>query len=117
MARGRAKRMVKLNMRFTHFQLPPIRDALIIGKKAPVGPNSVARAFQAMVPGVYRLIHVEHPTIEAVLVRESDLRKVPQKILVPYLLQQAEAIMDETDALHVSLNIEIIVEGTEFELP
>ncbi len=110
------RRRVRLNMRFSHFLLPPIQDALIIGRKAPVGPHSIARAFQAMVPGVYRMIRVEHPVIEAVLVRESDLRKVPQETLVSHLLQQAEAIMDETDALHVTISIEVIVEGIETEL-
>lgn len=111
------RRKATISMSFHQFQLPPIRDALVIGRRAPVGANGVARAFHEMVPGTFRLIQVEHPTIEAILVRESALRKLPEKELVPRILSHAERIMDEEDALHVSVDIEVLVEEEGIELP
>lgn len=96
-----------LTMTFSRFALPPIHDALVIGKRARIGANSIARSLQEMTPGMFKLCRVEHPIVEAVLVRESDLRKIPEKKLIPRILAHAERIMDETDSLHVEIRIEV----------
>jgi hypothetical protein len=102
-------RKINLEFRFTQYHLPPLDDALIIGKRAAVGANSISRAFEELSPGAFRLIPVEHHVAEAVLVRAADLRKLPEAELVPRLLVQADQLMDETDTLHVKLHFEIIV--------
>lgn len=102
-------RKINLELRLTQYYLPPLDNALIIGKRATVGANSVSRAFEELSPGTFRLIRVEHDVAEAVLVRASDLRKLPEAELVPRLLLQADQIMDETDTLHVKLHFEIII--------
>jgi hypothetical protein len=108
-------RKINLQLRFTQYHLPPLDSALIIGKRAPVGANGISRAFQELSPATFRLIPVEHPVAEAVLVRASDLRKMPQEALVRRLLQIADQIMDEADTLHVSLTFEIIVHEEDIE--
>jgi len=110
-------RKASVTMQFSAFQLPPVQDALIIGKRTPVGANSIAKALQEMSPGIFRLIKVDHPIIDALLVRESDLRKLSEEELVPRLLKHAENIMDETDTLHVKVSIEIVVEEGDIPLP
>ena len=112
-----ATRRISLTFRFQHFALPPVRDALIIGRRAPIGSHSIARAFQEMSPGMFRLVRVEHPIIEAILVRESDLRKVPEGVLVERLIQYAQEIMDETDTLKVEVQVEVSVHEEDIELP
>jgi hypothetical protein len=102
-------RRVNLELRLTQYYLPPLDNALIIGKRAAVGANSISRAFEELSPGTFRLIPVEHSVAEAVLVRSSDLRKVPETELVRRLLQQADQMMDATDTLHVKLHFEIII--------
>lgn len=102
-------RKINLEFRLTRYHLPPVGNALIIGKRAPIGANSISRAFEELSPGVFRLIPVEHHMAEAVLIRTSDLRKLPEAELVRRLLVQADQIMDETDTLHVSLHFEFIV--------
>ncbi len=104
-----ASRKINVEFRLTPYHLPPLGSALIIGKRAPVGANSISRAFEELTPGVFRLVPVEHHVAEAVLVRVSDLRKLPEAELIRRLLVQADQIMDETDTLHVSLHFEFIV--------
>jgi hypothetical protein len=103
------QRRVNIQLRFTRYELPPLKDALIIGKRAPVGAQSINRAFQELSPGVFLLIPVEHAIVEAVLVRTSDLRKLPQQELLSRLLRQADQVMDESDTLHVALDFEMII--------
>jgi hypothetical protein len=117
-ARGDAtpRRRINLQLRFTPYHLPPLDSALIIGKRAPVGANGISRAFQELSPATFLLIPVEHSVAEAVLVRASDLRKLPQQALLSRLLQLADQIMDETDTLHVALRFEFIVEEDDIEV-
>jgi hypothetical protein len=102
-------RKINLELRLTQYYLPPLDNALIIGRRAAIGANSVSRAFEELSPGTFRLIPVEHHVAEAVLVRASDLRKLPEAELIRRLLLQADQIMDETDTLHVKLHFEIII--------
>jgi hypothetical protein len=104
-----ASRKINVEFRLTRYHLPPLGSALIIGKRAPVGANSISRAFEELTPGVFRLVPVEHHVAEAVLVRVSDLRKLPEEELIRRLLLQADQIMDETDTLHVTLHFEFVV--------
>lgn len=109
------RRKINLQLRFTQYHLPPLDSALIIGKRAPVGANGISRAFQELSPATFQLIPVEHPVAEAVLVRASDLRKLPQQALISRLLQLADQIMDEADTLHVTLKFEVIVDEGDIE--
>src|SRR5262245_57138622 len=110
------QRRINLQLRFTPYHLPPLDSALIIGKRAPVGANGISRAFQELSPAIFQLSPVEHPVAEAVLVRASDLRKLPQQALLRRLLQLADQMMDETDTLHVALRFEVIVEEENIEV-
>ena len=109
------RRRIDLQLRFTQYHLPPLDSALIIGKRAPVGANGISRAFQELSPATFRLIPVEHPVAEAVLVRASDLRKMSQEALISRLLRIADQIMDEADTLHVALTFEVIVDEEDIE--
>jgi hypothetical protein len=109
------RRRINLELRFTQYHLPPLDSALIIGKRAPVGANGISRAFQELSPATFQLIPVDHPVAEAVLVRASDLRKLPQQALINRLLRLADRIMDEADTLHVALRFEFIVEEDDIE--
>ena len=110
------RRKINLQLHFTPYHLPPLDSALIIGKRAAIGANGISRAFQELSPAAFQLIPVEHPVAEAVLVRVSDLRKLPQQALISRLLRLADQIMDETDTLHVSLRVEVIVEEEDIEV-
>lgn len=102
-------RKINLEFRLTQYHLPPLESALIIGRRAAVGANSISRAFEELSPGTFRLIPVAHHMAEAILVRVADLRKLPEVELIPRMLVQADQIMDETDTLHVKLHFEIII--------
>lgn len=98
---------VEISMRLSEFRLPPVQSALVIGRRAPVGPRAMYQALQAMLPGVYRLVEVDHPVVEAMVFREADLRRVREQLLVTAVLSQASAFMTETDVLHCALDLVI----------
>lgn len=104
-----SKRRITISTTFTQFSLPPVRDALIVGKKAPIGSRALYHSLEVLLKGQFELIVVEHPIIEALIVRKSDLRKLSRERLLSLLIEEAEKIMDETDCLRVDVTIEVSV--------
>ncbi|RKY57854.1 MAG: hypothetical protein DRP95_06535 [Candidatus Latescibacterota bacterium] len=100
---------ITLRATFSQFNLPPVRDALVVGKRAPIGPKALFQSLEVLLKGQFELIPVDHPVIEAVIVRKSDLRKLPAERFIPVLLEEAGAIMDESDCLRVEVDISVSV--------
>lgn len=103
---GRRSR-ISLTMEIARFHLPPVESALVVGKRAGIGPRAMEKALAEMVPDAFALITVEHPVIEAVLIRRAHLRRVPEEKLIPLILRQCENLMDESDMLHFELDIRV----------
>lgn len=101
----RSASRIELSLRMQRFHLPPVESALVIGKRAGIGPKAMSKALAEMVPGAFTLIEVDHPVAEAVIVRNVHLRTVPADRLVAILLARCEPIMDESDMLHVRLDV------------
>ncbi|RKY48305.1 MAG: hypothetical protein DRP88_02515 [Candidatus Neomarinimicrobiota bacterium] len=98
-----------IDFTISRFNLPPVGDALIVGKRTPIGPKALMNAINEMTPNLYKLINVDHPYIEAVIIKKSSLRKVDEGKLVPRIIKNVEKFMDETDSLHVAIDIKIYV--------
>lgn len=104
---GSGRSLIRLTMEIQRFHLPPVESVLVIGRRASIGPHAMEKALTEMMPGEFRLISLEHPVIEAVLVRASHLRRIPEDKLLPIILRQCDGLMDETDMLHFELDVRI----------
>ena len=111
-----SKKIVSLEMRFSRFALPPVRDAMVIGHKARIGPHAIEKAFQDLTPGMFKLFRVDHPVIEAMLIRKSILRKIDEQSILKYIIEHVEQIMDDTDSLRIEINLELVIKG-ELQIP
>lgn len=109
------RRRISLKVDMQRFRLPPIDSALIIGTRAPIGPTAMAKSLEEMVPHEFERIDIEHPRIQTILVHAAHLRRIPKERLVEILVKQAEELIDETEMLHVALDIRVSV-SEEFEL-
>ena len=103
---------IDLDIRLSRFHLPPVESALAIGRRAPIGANAMSKAMEEMMPGAFRKIVVEHATVEALLVREAHLNRVPEERLVPLLLSHVEAFMADTEMLHIDVQIQVRISET-----
>ncbi|MGE0784878.1 MAG: hypothetical protein AB7S26_04255 [Sandaracinaceae bacterium] len=102
-----SKRRATVNMKATRFNLPPVESALIVGKKAPIGSRAMEKALAEMLPDAFIRIDVQHSVIESLIVRQAHLKRIPRDQLVGYLVEQCGSIMDDSEMLRVSLEIEI----------
>lgn len=104
-----SSKKVELSMRLSEFEIPPMQDVLIIGKKAPIGSEAAKRMVNILSPDQYEIKRLEHPSIEAIVIRKSLLNMLPQDKLISLVLEEGEKIANETMIVKVQLNITIIV--------
>jgi hypothetical protein len=103
---------VDLQLRIRRFNLPPVQSALVMGRRAVIGSKAMSKALDEMIPGAFRRFDVEHPLIEAVIVREAHLRRVPSERLIPIIVKHAEQFMSDADTLHLDIDVEVHITET-----
>lgn len=104
-----SKRKAELNIRFSEFELPPMQDILVIGRRAPIGPEAVRRMVDALAPEQYQLIVFEEGPVEAVAVRTSLFNWISKDILLENLFEEALKINIEKTILKVKMDLTISV--------
>lgn len=102
-------RKALLNMRFTEFDLPPMQDVLLIGKRAPIGPEAVQRMIEALAPQQYELIILQDNHIEAVAVKITLYNLIGRDILIKSIVEEANRITDDKSLVKAKLDITITV--------
>ena len=103
-------RQVRLALRLREFDLPPIGDGVVIGKRAPIGPVGLFEAIDRMLPGAYELVPVEgHAIAEAVIIHKRRFRLVERERLASILCSHAEPLMTETMVVRVEVDSEVTV--------
>ena len=103
-------RKATLSLKISEFEVPPMQDLLIIGKKAPIGPEAVKRMAEALSPEQFTLIRMDHPRIEAVLIRNSLLQMLDQRLLMNIVMEEAERLIHDTMVLRSELKIAVSVQ-------
>lgn len=103
------KRKAEVNLRLSEFEIPPMRDILVIGKKAPIGIEAAKCMASAVSPKRFIIVPVNDKTIEAIMLREALLQLVPKKQLISTVIEEAGKIMRKEDVIKIDINIDILV--------
>ncbi|AWX56852.1 MULTISPECIES: hypothetical protein [Brevibacillus] len=103
-------RKATLSLKISEFEVPPMQDLLIIGRKAPIGPEAVRRMADALSPEQFTLLKMDHPKIEAVLLRNTLLQMIDEKLLMKIILEEAERMISDSMVLRSELKIALSVQ-------
>lgn len=96
----------------SEFEVPPMQDLLLVGKRAPIGPEAVRRMVEAISPQQYEIIRLDHDIFEAVVLKKSLLKLFPQEKLLPIVLEEGARIATENTVLKAQVKVVIQVNGT-----
>lgn len=107
--KGFGNRKAELQIRFSEFDLPPIQDLLIIGRRAPIGPEAVRRMIDALAPGQYEVIIIKETHIEAVAVRTTLFNLMSRDTLLNTILEEANKLTSEESLLKAKLDVTISI--------
>lgn len=102
-------RKAELSIRLSEFEIPPMRDVLLVGKKAPIGPEAVRRMVDALSPDQYEIIRMDHPIFEAAVIKKSIVKLMSEEKLLPILLEEGERMSTESTLLKAQVEIVIQV--------
>ncbi len=103
-------RKATLSLKISEFEVPPMQDLLIIGRRAPIGPEAVRRMAEALSPDQFTLVKMDHPKIEAVLIRSSLLQMLDQALLMNIILEEAERMISDSMVLRSELKIAVSIQ-------
>jgi len=97
-------RQVNMTVRFSDFNIPPAEDALLIGRRAPIGPEAMRQALDVLSPGEYEVVRLDHGVFEAAALKKSLTQIIPQDTLVTVLLEEGERVATEKNMIKAQVN-------------
>lgn len=105
-------RKAEIVMRLSEFEMPPMQDVLIVGRKAPIGPEAARRMVEILSPGQYEIIQVDHSVIEAVVLRKSLTNMIDKDRLINLILDEGGKVANDSTIIKAHINIELEVSRT-----
>jgi hypothetical protein len=106
------QRKADITIKLSEFEIPPMQDILLVGKRAPIGPEAVRRMVDAVSPEQYEIVRLNHEVFEAVVVKKSLLRLLPKEKLLPVVIDEGNRIASENMVIKAQVNITIQISRT-----
>lgn len=105
---------VNVRLQFQEFKIPPVHDALVLGKKAPIGSEAVRRSLTLLHVAPFEHLKLngenEDEIVGDILVRSSVLNKIPRDKLIRMVLDRVKPFMSAEEILHLHLEAEVSLE-------
>jgi len=95
------------------FRIPPVHDALVVGKTAPIGQQALQKALELIVAEPFEHLRIEgDDVVSDLLVRSALLRRLPADRLQAYVLDRVKPLMSSYEILHLDLFPEVVLDGS-----
>jgi hypothetical protein len=106
-------RKADINIKLSEFEIPPMQDIMLVGKKAPIGPEAVRQMVDAVSPDQYEIVRLnDHEVFEAVVLKKSLLKLLPKEKLLSVVIEEGNRIANENMVVKAQINITIQVSRT-----
>ncbi|MFN3920203.1 MAG: hypothetical protein ACK4JF_07980 [Methylohalobius sp.] len=93
------------------FKIPPVRDGLVLGRKAQIGCYAIRKALHLLVAAPFVHLELEDEVISDLVVRESVLRRFPKEQLIAFVLAKLKPLMGEEEILELEIDTEVLLES------
>jgi len=108
-ARRDSDRIAEVSIRLSQFEIPPMQDILLVGKRAPIGPEAAKRMVDALSPEQYEVISIDEGPLEAMVVRKTLLKLIPPEKLLTIVLEEGLKVSTEYTVIKAQVNVVVIV--------
>ena len=105
-ARERSRKVV-VNMDLTTFEIPPAGEALVLGKRSPIGPEAAKRMLDYAAPEEFELIQPEDDVIDGILVKKYLFLRADKESLVKAIMEEAKVIMSERGMIRLKCDVTV----------
>jgi hypothetical protein len=104
---------VNILMKCQEFRIPPIQDALVMGKEAPIGCEAMRRALTLLHIAPFDHIELkgedEDDTVGDILVRRAVVSKIPCEKLIRFIMDRVKPLMAADEILHLQIDSEVLL--------
>jgi len=97
-------------MELATFEIPPAGDVLVLGKRAPIGPQAAKKMLDSVAPGQFELVQPEDDLIDAILIKSCLFSRAEKKRLIKAIVEESKAIMDSQCMVGIKSELIIKVE-------
>lgn len=103
-------RKANVSITLSEFEIPPMQDVLLVGKRSPIGPSAVKMMVEAVSPDQYEIVQLgDHEIFEAVVIRRSILQLIPAEKLLKIIMEEGSRIANDASVIKAQLAISIQV--------
>lgn len=99
------ERRAQVTLRLSEFEISPFQDLLLIGKRAPVGAEAISRMVGALSPDVYEIVPLEHGVFEAIVLKRSLVKQMPQEQLIALALEEGERMASQESVIKATVSV------------
>jgi hypothetical protein len=102
-----------IRVRVASLAIPPIKDGLIIGKRAAIGAEAMERTLQLVSHEAFESVAMPpSDVISHAFIRTAILRKVSRQKLIDFIMRKFQPIMTENEILLLDIEVELVLEDT-----
>lgn len=102
-----------VRVRLKALEIPPVKDGIVIGKRAPIGAEAMLRTLKLMSNECFVHLPIKGDDIMSdAIVRESVLRKLKREKLYQFITKRIRPLMADNELLMLDMEIEVVVEDT-----
>lgn len=100
-----------LRMSVKEFNIPPVKDGLILGKNSPIGCVAIRKALALLSANHFEHIEFEDDEILSdIIVRKSVLNRISKEDLIKFVKRNIKPLMTDVEILHMELDVTINLE-------
>lgn len=99
-----------MRVRVRALEIPPIKDALVIGRDAAIGGEAMARTLRLMTNEKFERITLKDDIVQEIIVRSAVVRKVGKERLTHFVVNRVKPIMAESELLLLDIQVEVVIE-------
>ncbi len=101
-----------IRVRLRPLEIPPIKDAIVIGTDAAIGGEAMARILQLMSHEKFDRFRIRDDVIAEFVVRHSITRKLGRERLTDFILSRVKPVMGNNELLLLDIEVELQIEAS-----
>lgn len=104
---GNREEEIEIRMKLRVFSVPPINDALVLGRQAPIGGEAWRRALALLQSTPFESIKLDDEVIEEILIQKRILKKITKEGLIKIILNKIKPFMSAEEVIHLDIEVEL----------